>query len=97
MRFDFHPDALVEYEAAARHYTACQDGLEIRFIAAVEHAIQLILASPNRWAVLEEDVRRCLIRIFPYAILYTVEPDYVLVIAVMHSHREPAYWQNRLD
>ena len=96
MRFDFHPDALAEYEAAARNYATCQDGLEIRFIAAVEHAIQLILASPNRWTVLEEDVRRCLTRIFPYAILYTVEPGYLLVIAVMHSHREPGYWQNRL-
>jgi len=97
MRFEFHPEAPVEYEEAARHYAACQEGLELRFIASVEHAIQLILEAPDRWSVLEGDIRRCLTRIFPYAILYTVEPDYVLIIAVMHSHREPGYWRQRIE
>jgi toxin ParE1/3/4 len=90
VRFEFHPDALAEYEEAARHYAACQAGLELRFIGAVEHAIHLILDAPNIWGIFEEDIRRCLTRIFPYAILYTVEPNHVLIIAVMHSHREPS-------
>ncbi|HQT31474.1 MAG TPA: type II toxin-antitoxin system RelE/ParE family toxin [Thiobacillus sp.] len=96
MRFEFHPDALAEYEEAARHDAACQAGLEFRFITAIEHAIQLILDAPDRWSVFEEDIRRCLTRIFPYAILYTVEPDHVLIIAIMHSHREPGYWRKRV-
>jgi plasmid stabilization system protein ParE len=96
VKFEFHPDALAEYEEAARHYAACQAGLEFRFITAVENAIQLILDAPDRWSVFEEDIRRCLTRIFPYAILYTVEPDHVLIIAVMHSHREPGYWRKRV-
>ena len=96
MRFEFHPDALAEYEEAARHYAACQARLELRFIGAVEHAIHQILDAPDTWGIFEEDIRRCLTRIFPYAILYTVEPDHVLVVAVMHSHREPGYWRKRL-
>ncbi len=96
MRFEFHPDALAEYEEAARHYAARRAGLEQRFIGAVEHAIHLILDTPKTWGIFEEDIRRCLTRIFPYAILYTVEPDHVLIVAVMHSHREPGYWRKRL-
>ncbi|MBI3478736.1 MAG: type II toxin-antitoxin system RelE/ParE family toxin [Nitrosomonadales bacterium] len=87
MRFEFHPDALDEYEDAARYYTGCQVGLELRFIAAVEHVIQQIIEAPERWPVLEDDIRRCLARVFPYAVLYSHETDYVLIIAVMHSHR----------
>lgn len=34
-------------------------------------------------------------RVFPYAILYSIEADYVLIMAVMHCHREPGYWKNR--
>ncbi len=34
MRFEFHPEALAEYEDAARYYAECQNGLELRFIAA---------------------------------------------------------------
>ncbi len=95
MRFEFHPDALAEYENATLYYAGCQDGLELRFIAAVEHVIQQIIEAPERWLVLEDDIRRCLTRVFPYAILYSVETDYVLIVAVMHSHREPGYWRKR--
>jgi hypothetical protein len=28
--------------------------------------------------------------------LYTIENDYVLIIAVMHCHREPGYWHHRV-
>jgi len=38
MRYEFHPDALAEYEEAAQYYAGCREGLEFRFIAAVEHA-----------------------------------------------------------
>lgn len=72
MRFEFHPEALAEYEDAARYYAGCQFGLEPRFIAAVEQVIQQIIEAPDRWPVLEEDIRRCLTRVFPYAVLYSV-------------------------
>lgn len=94
MRYEFHPEALAEYGHAARYYADCQEGLELRFMAAVEHAIDQILAAPERWRILEEDIRRCLTRVFPYAVLYTVEADFVLILAVMHCHREPGYWQH---
>jgi hypothetical protein len=97
MRFEFHLEALAEYEDAARYYSECQMGLEIRFIAAVEYAIQQILDAPESWSILEEDVRWHLTRVFPYAVLYTIEEDYVLIIAVMHCHRESGYWRNRIQ
>jgi toxin ParE1/3/4 len=31
-----------------------------------------------------------------YAVLYSVETDYVLIISLMHSHREPGYWRKRI-
>jgi toxin ParE1/3/4 len=49
-------------------------------MAAVEHTIQQILEAPERWRILEEDIRRCLTRVFPYAVFYTIEKDYVLII-----------------
>lgn len=96
MRFEFHPDALTEYTDAAQYYAGCRKGLELRFIEAVEHAIELIIEAPERWRFLEEDVRWCLTRVFPYAILYTIEADYILIIAVMHCRREPGYWRHRI-
>ena len=97
MKYEFHPKALDEYEDAARYYSNCQPGLELRFIACVESAFQRISVAPTQWRLFEEDVRRCLVHVFPYAVLYTIESDYVLIIAVMHCSREPGYWRNRLE
>ena len=33
---------------------------------------------------------------FPYGILYTVERDSILILAVMHCSRKPGYWKRRL-
>jgi toxin ParE1/3/4 len=70
--------------------------LELRFITRVEFTLSQIQKTPDPWRIFEEDVRRCLTRVFPYAVLYTIEPDYLLIIAVMHCHREPGYWRHRL-
>ena len=96
MRYEFHPEALAEYEEAAQYYAGCQKGLELRFMASVEAAVRQVAGSPERWRLIEQDVRRYLTKLFPYAILYTIEPDYVLIIAVMHCHREPGYWKGRI-
>ena len=96
MRVEFHPEALEEYDAAAHFYARQQPGLDLRFIASVEHAIEVILEDPSRWRAFDEDVRRCFTRVFPFGILYTIEPDYVLAVAVAHCSREPGYWKNRL-
>jgi hypothetical protein len=44
----------------------------------------------------KNEIRRYLTRVFPYAILYSIEADYILIMAVMHCHREPGYWKNRI-
>jgi len=96
VRIEFHPEALDEFENAARYYAGCQEGLERRFITCVESALSRIQKIPDRYRIFEDDVRRCLTRVFPYAVLYTIEPDYLLIVAVMHCHREPGYWHHRL-
>lgn len=95
MRYGFHPEALAEYEAATAYYVARDPAVAERFVAAVNDAIERILESPTRWRTIDQDVRRCLTHVFPYGVLYTVEPDFILIVAVMHCSREPGYWKSR--
>ncbi|MEO8064520.1 MAG: type II toxin-antitoxin system RelE/ParE family toxin [Pseudomonadota bacterium] len=95
MRLEFHEEALAEYQAAALRYAEHTPELAIRFVEAVEQALQLVAESPSSWRVIEEDIHRCLTRIFPYGILYTVESDFILVLAVAHCSRQPGYWKSR--
>jgi len=97
MEIRFHPEALVEYTAAADHYAAIDSTLALRFADAVEHAVARISDAPAAWPTIDQDVRRCLTRVFPFALLFTVEPTYVLIVSVMHCSREPGYWTIRRD
>jgi plasmid stabilization system protein ParE len=96
MKWDFHPEALEEYQEAALYYAERDPALALRFVEAVEDAIRRILESPERLRVLDEDVRRCLTHVFPYGVLYTIEPEFILIVAVMHCSREPDYWKRRV-
>ena len=74
----------------------CRPGLGVAFSIEIESVLRRILETPDRFPFLEDDVRRCLARRFPYGILYTIEADYILIIAVMHCSRKPGYWRDRV-
>jgi plasmid stabilization system protein ParE len=46
--YKFHPEALAEYDEAAAYYKRRKPGLEKRFLAAVNDAIQRICETPER-------------------------------------------------
>lgn len=95
MKYVFHPEALTEYAQAVQYYAVPRAEVAQAFIDAIEDAVYLIRESPTLYAVMDEDVRRCMTRRFPYGVLYTIEQDYILILAVMHCSREPGYWKNR--
>lgn len=97
MNWDFHPEALAEYEAAAAYYREHDPDLQLRFIEAIEDAIVRILESPTSWRVIDDGIRRYIAHVFPYGILYILENDSVLIVAVMHFSREPGYWRDRIS
>lgn len=96
MKYVFHPEAIDDYSEAATYYAEISLELANAFIESVESGITRITASPGTWRVVEEDVRRYLVKRFPFGIYYTIEDEYILIIAVMHMSRKPGYWKNRL-
>ena len=96
MRFIFHQEALLEYEKAAVYYSKISKELSISFIETIESGLKEILEYPEGRQIIEEDIRRYLIKRFPFGIYYTIESDYIQIIAIMHMKRKPGYWKDRL-
>jgi plasmid stabilization system protein ParE len=71
-------------------------GLGGSFSVEVEATIRRILESPEQHRLIEDGVRTCRTRTFPYAIVYAIETDSVLILAVMHLKHKPGYWRHRL-
>ena len=96
MIFDFHPAAETEFFEAISYYEDCEPGLGQDFALEVHAAIGNAVRHPTAWPILGEEVRRCQANRFPYGILYSFDSDRIYVLAVMHLHRHPGCWKNRI-
>ena len=96
MKHSFHPEALEEYLGAVSYYADVSPRLAESFINAFESGIEEILTYPGAWQIVGQDVRRYLIKRFPFGIYYCIEGDRVMIYAVMHMSRDPQYWKDRL-
>ena len=97
MKYEFHPGGHIEFRESAAFYESCRPALGSAFPKEVESIWNLIVENPKRWPRIAKDVRRCLARRFPYAVLYSIESGYVLILAAMHCSRKPGYWRDRLS
>ena len=97
MKVIFTELADIELTEACEYYELEYSGLGKRFKQEVKQAIKRMILFPEAWQKEQGDIRRCLLHKFPYKILYSIEPDHLLIIAIAHLHLKPDYWVNRLN
>ena len=95
MRYSFHPEAKAELDDAVDYYEKQQTNLGLEFAEEIYDTIQRILAFPNAWQLLEDDIRRCMTRRFPFGVIYYERTGTIIILAVMQLNRKPGYWQKR--
>ena len=92
----FLEPAQAELAEAIAYYDSQEPGLGSRFAEEIKRAIGRVLQYPEAWSPLSKRTRRCLVNKFPYGIIYQMRGDVLLIIAVMHLHREPRTWTSKL-
>jgi len=90
------PDAARDIEEAVEYYELQRAGLGARFFAAVTTCPEGVVRTPEMHRVIEDDIRRALVRKFPYAIFYDSDADTVTVYCVIHTSRNPEDWRRRV-
>jgi plasmid stabilization system protein ParE len=90
-----HSDAEAEYEAALAWYLARSVRAAAGFEEAFERALESIAANPYLHPLCDDRHRFCVLRRYPYSVIYRVDGDQVRVVAVAHSRRLPGYWSGR--
>lgn len=93
MNLQFSTVAEREIEEAADYYENKEAGLGLRFLNELSRSLELILQFPGAWSPLSKRSRRCVMRRFPYQIIYSVQQDVVTVVTVVDQHRDPERWQ----
>ena len=89
-------EAEADIAQAAASYETLSYQLGARFLGAVRERVMRIVSAPEQFPCILQDLRRALVRDFPYAIYFYVDDEDVTVIACMHTKRDPRAWMDRM-
>lgn len=96
MKARFISPANLELDEAVMYYDHQLPGLGFRFFQEVSAAIERIRLMPEAWTKVGELTRRCMLKGFPYALLYVIEADEILITALAHLHRDAEHYEDRI-
>ena len=89
------PAAAADIEEAYLWYEKQRAGLGDEFLAAVDSLLGEIVAHPTAYQAIHREVRRALLRRFPYAVFFRLYGETVVILACMHGRRDPIRWKAR--
>ena len=93
-----YTEAALEETLKIETYLESQSlGLGVAFRAELTATVDTLLEFPeSALMVSPRDIRRRLLPRFPYAVLYVLTDDLLLILAVAHTKRAPGSWDDRL-
>jgi toxin ParE1/3/4 len=96
MRIEYHPDLEAELAEIIAYYNERSPHLGDDFLKEFELHVLRIATMPTRWMVIRGEIRRSLMKRFPYVILFRINGNSVIRITVVkHERRHPAYGMHR--
>jgi plasmid stabilization system protein ParE len=96
MRIEYHPAIEQELREIIRYYEQASPGLGTEFLDEFERQILKIASMPTLWALVEGDIRRALMKRFPYVVYFRVlENDVLRVTVIKHQRKHPEYGRVR--
>ena len=95
LRVVLRPIARLELDEAMGWYEQQKTGLGFELKEAVDQMLARIAETPGRFSPVHGEVRRALLRRFPYAIHYLSEPDTIVVLGIFHTRRDPRRLEGR--
>lgn len=94
----FHPDVKEEVKKSFDWYQEQSPGLGHEFTIELKESIDSICSIPLAWPKMGQLHRRFILSRFPYSIIYKiVNNNEISVVAIMHNHRKPGYWTERIQ
>jgi len=86
-----------EMNDAAAFDEAAASGLGSDFLDDMQHAIDAVQEMPEIGPAVQDSFRHILLRRFPFSIIYALDSNSIVVVAVAHQRRRPGYWKGRMS
>lgn len=89
MQVRFTREADAELADARVWYQSQREGLDVELMHRIDEALERIIDNPSAFPIVHRQLRRAIVRKFPFAIFYEVNESEIVVFAVFHSRRNP--------
>jgi plasmid stabilization system protein ParE len=89
------PEAEAELAEAIDWYESRGKGLGADFMRAVDAAMAAIERNPEQYQIVNGQVRRAVLRRFPYGLIYVASQHEITVLACFHGRRDRRRWIER--
>jgi len=85
----YTPAAEAEAGAIFRNYEDERDGLGVEFLNEILRVEEHLGYNPALYQRVDGDMRRAVLRRFPYGLLCVIDGEEVIVLSCYHLHRRP--------
>ncbi len=85
-----------EVDEAVAWYGKQSNDISRGFLDDLDRAVRLAKTYPLLATQIEPEIRRLLFVRYPYSLLYGIDEEAIVIIAVAHQQREPRYWADRV-
>lgn len=93
---EFRPEVYDDVKTAYDWYESQRVGLGEDFLLTLEESYAKITRDPQMYQEVYKSIRRQLVRRFPYGIFFVYKANKIIVLAILHTKREPNSWQKRV-
>jgi len=70
-------------------------GLAEEFLQSLDRLIDMISDFPEGFPIVHQDIRRALLKRFPYSVLFRIKENHLIIAGCFHSRRNPKSGQSR--
>lgn len=85
-------EAIEDLEAARDYFDEQRLGLGNEFLDEFEAVVEPLETYPKLYAPVRGDIRRGVLKRFPYIFVYTIEDDFVSILRVIHTAGNTEYY-----
>jgi plasmid stabilization system protein ParE len=84
-----------ELDESISWYEVQRVGLGLEFAVEVDTFLQRIAETPEQFPQSRGEIKRAVLRRFPYTLHFLTEPDRIVILAVFHVKRNPRTVEGR--
>lgn len=90
---EFTEEARLDIQETVDWYDSRREGLGDEFLLSLEATVSNLQRNPFHYPLRYDQVRRILLRRFPYQVVFVMKEQTIGVPGVLHTRRDPTIWK----